>query len=80
MALYSYTCEEAVGEPFLILVPSDRSDQVAHLLPSKLAEGATTIGFINRYATKAGGWRWIDWNARIAPDEQLISAPATDRP
>ena len=72
-----WTDSELRARPFVDFVhPDDREATIRET--SRLAEGVTTIGFVNRYATKAGGWRWIDWNARIAPDEQLIYATARD--
>jgi two-component system sensor histidine kinase/response regulator len=44
----------------------------------RLPQNGTTIAFVNRYATKDGGWRWIDWNTRFDPEEQLIYATARD--
>jgi PAS domain S-box-containing protein len=44
----------------------------------RLPQHGTTISFVNRYATKDGGWRWIDWNTRFDPQEQLIYATARD--
>ena len=45
---------------------------------NRLPHNGTTVAFVNRYATKDGGWRWIDWNTRFDPEEQLIYATARD--
>ena len=45
---------------------------------ARLSERGTTVAFVNRYATKDGEWRWMDWNTRYAPDEQLVYATARD--
>ncbi|MEO7837186.1 MAG: PAS domain S-box protein, partial [Acidimicrobiales bacterium] len=72
-----WTNEELRSRPFVDFVhPQDREATIRET--SRLAEGAMTVGFVNRYATKAGGWRWFDWNARTAPDEELVYATARD--
>jgi PAS domain S-box-containing protein len=43
-----------------------------------LANATTTASFTNRYRTKDGGWRWIEWTAGVAPDEDLIYASVRD--
>jgi PAS domain S-box-containing protein len=45
---------------------------------AKLGEGEATVQFLNRYATKAGGWRWLDWVSNAAPAEGLMYASARD--
>ena len=45
---------------------------------ARLPQHGTTVAFVNRYATKSGGWRWIDWNTRFDPEEELIYATARD--
>ncbi len=76
-AVLGWSEEELRSRPFVDFVhPDDREATIRET--GRLADGATTVGFINRYATRAGGWRWIDWNASTAPDAELIYATARD--
>jgi len=43
-----------------------------------LAAGGVTVDFVNRYATKDGGWRWIEWSSMAIVEEGLIYASARD--
>ena len=68
---------ELRSRPMLTFVhPDDRQATLDER--AMLFDRGTTAAFVNRYATKDGGWRWIDWNTRYAEDEQLIYATARD--
>jgi PAS domain S-box-containing protein len=58
-----WTNEELIAKPFLSFVhPEDvetTSEQIANLAQS---DGAWDIGFENRYRTKDGDYRWIEWS------------------
>ncbi len=73
-----YTAEELMSRPFLdFLHPDDVEStmaQYAHLLET----GADTVYFFNRYPTKAGGWRWLEWHVRPDPEHQLLYCVARD--
>jgi PAS domain S-box-containing protein len=43
-----------------------------------LRVGGVTIDFVNRFATKDGGWRWIEWSSMAIIEEELIYASARD--
>ena len=69
--------EELCSRPFAEFVhPDDRAQ--TELESAGLAQGGTTVNFVNRYATKAGGWRWIDWRAIGVPEDGMIYASARD--
>ena len=69
--------EELRTRPFVEFVhPDDRERTVRET--AALAQGGITVGFTNRYATKAGGWRWIDWSAMAIVEEEMIYASARD--
>jgi PAS domain S-box-containing protein len=68
---------ELLARPFVDFIhPDDRASTEAEA--ARIAEGATTLHFRNRYATRGGEWRWLDWSA--APDREhgLIYASARD--
>ena len=44
----------------------------------KLATGALTINFENRYHCKDGSWKWLQWTAAPLPGRQEIYAIARD--
>jgi PAS domain S-box-containing protein len=72
-----YTTEEMTESPFLAFVhPDDRANTIAEY--EKLAAGADTISFENRYRAKDGSYKWMLWNAKPFPEDQLIFAAARD--
>ena len=69
--------DELRSRPFMEFVhPDDR--EATERESAGLAQGDLTVNFVNRYATKDGDWRWIDWQARAIVDEDLIYASARD--
>ena len=76
-ACLGWTLEELKARPFLDFVHPD--DCVATRVEvGKLAEGAETILFENRYRHQDGSFRWLQWNARPVPGRQEIYATARD--
>jgi PAS domain S-box-containing protein len=73
--LLGWTEEELVGRSFMELVhPDDRPATLAEL--DRLANGATTFRFENRYRSRDGHHRWLSWTAVPAVD--LIHAVGRD--
>jgi PAS domain S-box-containing protein len=72
-----WQADELCSRPFIDFVhPDDRAGTQAEW--AGLTEGPTTASFTNRCQTKDGCWRWIEWTAGVAPDEDLIYASARD--
>jgi PAS domain S-box-containing protein len=72
-----YADGELLSRPFLDFVhPDDRSATLAEM--ERLATGADTIHFENRYRCKDGSYRWLSWMARPALSRKLIYAVARD--
>ncbi|MDM0014579.1 response regulator [Variovorax sp. J22P168] len=70
-----WTREELRALPFRSFVhPDDLAATEAELL--RLAQGERTLGFENRWRTKAGGYCWLSWTA--VPDEGLLYTAARD--
>ena len=66
---------DLVGGAFMDLVhPDDAEATLAEV--SKLAQGLTTLRFVNRYRHKDGTHRWLSWTA--VPAEDLIHAVGRD--
>ena len=72
-----YTRQELMTRPYVELVhPDDRQKTLAEM--GKLADGATTISFVNRYRGKDGSYRWFRWDAQPFVEEGYIYAVAHD--
>jgi two-component system cell cycle sensor histidine kinase/response regulator CckA len=68
---------ELMSRPFVDFVhPDDRVDTERET--AKLARGDITVNFRNRYRTRDGSYRWLEWNACADTSEQIIYATARD--
>ena len=68
---------ELRAAPFLDFVhPDDRADTVAAM--SQLTTGARVINFENRYRTRDGSYRWLEWNSSPSVDQGVVYAAARD--
>ena len=75
--LLGFTLEELQAKPFIEFVhPEDQESTVAEA--QRLTTGADTISFENRYQCKDGSYKWLSWNARSFPQQQIIYAIARD--
>ena len=75
--LLGYDRERLVGVNFLDLVhPDDTAATIAEM--GKLAQGANTFYFENRYRQKSGEFRLLAWSASASTANQMIFAEATD--
>lgn len=64
-ATLGYSRDEHSEWPFLELVlPEDRAATIATM--QALAENRPVHGFVNRYRTKDGGVRWLEWDSHTA--------------
>lgn len=72
-----YSLEQLKAQPFLNFVhPDDRERTAA--AAQKLAGGSPVMFFENRYCTRDGSVRWIQWVCAPAPGGPLIYASARD--
>ena len=72
-----WTEDELRSRPFVEFVHEDdraRTEEES----AGLRAGGVTIDFVNRLATKDGGWRWIEWSSMAIIEEELIYASARD--
>ncbi|HEX2965776.1 MAG TPA: PAS domain S-box protein, partial [Syntrophorhabdaceae bacterium] len=74
-SVLGYSAQELDGKEFLDFVhPDDLTSTVDRL--SKLKKQELVLNFVNRYRTKEGSYRWIEWIS--APYGNLIYAAARD--
>jgi len=72
-----YTSEDLTTHPWMDFVhPEDREATLAE--GRKLAEGALTLNFDNRYRCRDGSYKWLSWSAVPVVAEGLIYAVARD--
>ncbi len=75
--LLGYTQEELCGEHFTYFVhPEDRDKSKNEI--SKVLETNFSYNFENRYITKSGKIKWLDWNAVYVNEDNNIYAVAKD--
>lgn len=74
-ATLGYPLSELVGRPFIELVhPADVAATLEAV--AQLRARASVMDFVNRYRTRDGSYRWIEW--RSFPHGALIYAAARD--
>ncbi len=72
-----YTEAELMEKPSLEFVhPEDRDATLA--ARNKLFTGEGLVGLVNRYLSKDGSWRWLEWKSVAALEEGLVYAAARD--
>ncbi|MCW2962668.1 MAG: domain S-box protein [Thermoleophilia bacterium] len=72
-----WTAEELTAVPFVEFVhPDDRdiTDVEIHGITTRYAN----VGFRNRYRTRSGGYRWLDWRSTFDRDTGEIFGAARD--
>ena len=72
-----WTKDELCSRPSVEFVHPEDVERTAENTAA-LGQGGDGVEFLNRYATKDGGWRWLEWNASGIPEEGLIYASARD--
>ena len=75
--ILGFTQAELAAQPFLDWVhPEDQA--ATQKAAASLAQGAVVVGFENRYRSKDGSYRWLEWRAVAAVEEGVIYAAARD--
>ena len=73
-----YTPEELYGRSvFELMHPDDRAATEREL--ERLSRGEPSVSFVNRYRTKDGQWRWLEWNTVPASEAGVIYGVARDQ-
>nr|WP_242040758.1 PAS domain S-box protein [Coleofasciculus sp. FACHB-1120] len=72
-----FTKEELLSQSFMEWVhPEDREATITEA--QKLATGAETISFENRYLCKDGSYKWLLWTSAVSTEDGLLYAVARD--
>ena len=72
-----WTKEELTSRPYTDFVHPDDVGSTDEETAA-LAEGGVTVEFVNRYRTKDGRWRWLEWNAVSVPERERVYGAARD--
>lgn len=71
--MLGWSLDELRARAFIEFVhPDDVEPTLTEL--TRLSEGHRTVRFVNRYQTKSGDWRWIEWNSHPVGDRIYASA------
>jgi two-component system, cell cycle sensor histidine kinase and response regulator CckA len=75
-----FTKAELLSEPFESFIHPDDIEQTRREVARQI-DGQSTIKFVNRYRTKEGGYRWLEWVTTPAVGQSLYAAARdiTDR-
>ena len=77
--ILGYSPKELLGEPFVDFIhPEDRTDTLAEV--GKLASGALTLEFQNRYRCKDGSYKRLHWTSFPERGKGLLYAVAREVP
>jgi PAS domain S-box-containing protein len=60
--------EELMARPFIDFVHPDDVERTVRATAQVTEPDTELAAFENRYRTKAGGWRWLEWSARSDGD------------
>jgi diguanylate cyclase (GGDEF)-like protein/PAS domain S-box-containing protein len=72
-----WTREELLSRPFIEFVhPDDRDSTMEEAARAMRADA--TANFTNRYRTKSGEWRWIEWASQADLERRIIYGAARD--
>jgi len=72
-----WTSEQLMARPFIEFVHPEDRERTA-LSAAALRAGERPPRLVNRYLTKDGGHRWIEWSSRADHEHELIHAAARD--
>ncbi len=72
-----FSLSELLSQPFANFIHPDDIEPTNREVARQLG-GGKTLNFINRYRTKDGSYRWLEWHARLAVSGSLLYAAARD--
>jgi len=77
-----FTSEELLSQPFLTFIHPDDVEPTLAAVAEQTEQGRDVLNFQNRYRTKDGSFRWLEWSS--SPDAQgraliAVARDITDR-
>jgi PAS domain S-box-containing protein len=76
--ILGYDKKELLNRPFLDFIHPDDVKSTIKVIEDELKKGKTVISFVNRYRTKNGNYKWLDWNSYPIPEKGITYAVAHD--
>jgi len=73
-----FTSEELLAEPFLTFVHPDDVEPTLAAVAEQTEQGRDVLNFQNRYRTKDGSFRWLEWTSSPDPHGRELIAVARD--
>jgi PAS domain S-box-containing protein/putative nucleotidyltransferase with HDIG domain len=73
-----WSATELCARPFLDFVHPDDREPTLEALAQQTEQGREVLHFQNRYRTKDGSYRWLEWTSRPDPQERSLIAVARD--
>jgi PAS domain S-box-containing protein len=73
-----FSAEELRSRPFLDFVHPDDREPTLEAVARQTREGRDILNFQNRYRTKGGDYRWLEWTSRPDPRAHALVAVARD--
>lgn len=76
--ILGYDEKELTSRSFLDFVHPDDVEQTKDIVNNQLLMGMDVLVFTNRYRTKEGNYRWIQWNSHPVAEEKITYAIGHD--
>ncbi len=73
-----FTSEELLAHPFTDFVHPDDLESTLAAIVEQTEEGRDVLNFQNRYRTKDGSYRWLEWMSSPDPERRALIAVARD--
>ena len=73
-----FTSEELLAHPFTDFVHPDDLEPTLAAIVEQTEEGRDVLNFQNRYRTKDGSYRWLEWMSSPDPERRALIAVARD--
>ena len=73
-----FSIEEILSRPLHEFIHPDDREDTPTKYAEQMADGHDSIEFENRCVCKDGSYRWLLWNAKIIPEQELIYAVGRD--
>ena len=76
--ILGYSEDELVARPFIELVHPDDVERTLAEAARMAESGDDSMHFRNRYRTRDGSYRWLEWASTTVPEERRFYATARD--